>query len=151
MTKNVVVVGTQWGDEGKGKIVDLLTEQVSGVVRFQGGHNAGHTLVIKGQSHVDAHKAHSKYQIIVIINRNEISNRFIHPKVSYPIQDVVQLDDKWGQCNDEKSNCHPTSGCRDVNQTIHPSNKQHYEDKAKWPLFSTSDVDNRQCNLDKTT
>ncbi len=48
MAKNVVVVGTQWGDEGKGKIVDLLTDRVSGVVRFQGGHNAGHTLVIKG-------------------------------------------------------------------------------------------------------
>jgi adenylosuccinate synthase len=46
MAKNVVVVGTQWGDEGKGKIVDWLTESVSGVVRFQGGHNAGHTLVI---------------------------------------------------------------------------------------------------------
>jgi len=46
MNKNVVVVGTQWGDEGKGKIVDWLTEQADGVVRFQGGHNAGHTLVI---------------------------------------------------------------------------------------------------------
>jgi len=46
--RNVVVVGTQWGDEGKGKIVDLLAESVQGVVRFQGGHNAGHTLVIKG-------------------------------------------------------------------------------------------------------
>jgi len=44
--RNVVVVGTQWGDEGKGKIVDLLAEAVQGVVRFQGGHNAGHTLVI---------------------------------------------------------------------------------------------------------
>jgi len=44
--KNIVVVGTQWGDEGKGKIVDWLTEQADGVVRFQGGHNAGHTLVI---------------------------------------------------------------------------------------------------------
>jgi adenylosuccinate synthase len=44
--RNVVVVGTQWGDEGKGKIVDLLAESVQGVVRFQGGHNAGHTLVI---------------------------------------------------------------------------------------------------------
>jgi len=41
---NVVVVGTQWGDEGKGKIVDLLTEQAAMVVRFQGGNNAGHTL-----------------------------------------------------------------------------------------------------------
>jgi len=49
MNKNVVVIGSQWGDEGKGKIVDLLTEQVSAVVRFQGGHNAGHTLVIDGQ------------------------------------------------------------------------------------------------------
>ena len=46
MAKNVVVVGTQWGDEGKGKIVDWLTDHASGVVRFQGGHNAGHTLVV---------------------------------------------------------------------------------------------------------
>ncbi len=49
MAKNVVVVGTQWGDEGKGKIVDWLTENVDGVVRFQGGHNAGHTLVVNGR------------------------------------------------------------------------------------------------------
>jgi adenylosuccinate synthase len=49
MAQNVVVVGTQWGDEGKGKIVDWLTEDVDGVVRFQGGHNAGHTLVIAGR------------------------------------------------------------------------------------------------------
>ncbi len=48
MGRNVVVIGTQWGDEGKGKIVDLLTEQSAAVVRFQGGHNAGHTLVIDG-------------------------------------------------------------------------------------------------------
>lgn len=52
MGNNVVVLGTQWGDEGKGKIVDLLTEQVSAVVRFQGGHNAGHTLVIDGKKTV---------------------------------------------------------------------------------------------------
>ena len=45
---NVVVVGAQWGDEGKGKIVDWLSEQADVVVRFQGGHNAGHTLVIDG-------------------------------------------------------------------------------------------------------
>ena len=49
MARNVVVVGTQWGDEGKGKIVDWLTEFANGVVRFQGGHNAGHTLVIGGR------------------------------------------------------------------------------------------------------
>ena len=52
MARNVVVVGTQWGDEGKGKIVDWLTEQAQGVVRFQGGHNAGHTLVIDGRKTV---------------------------------------------------------------------------------------------------
>jgi adenylosuccinate synthase len=52
MAKNVVVVGTQWGDEGKGKIVDWLTDHAQGVVRFQGGHNAGHTLVIAGRKTV---------------------------------------------------------------------------------------------------
>jgi adenylosuccinate synthase len=52
MGKNVVVIGTQWGDEGKGKVVDLLTDRASAVVRFQGGHNAGHTLVIKGEKTV---------------------------------------------------------------------------------------------------
>ncbi|WP_110655631.1 adenylosuccinate synthase [Salinicola halimionae] len=52
MGKNVVVLGTQWGDEGKGKVVDLLTESASAVVRFQGGHNAGHTLVIDGHKTV---------------------------------------------------------------------------------------------------
>jgi len=52
MGKNVVVIGTQWGDEGKGKIVDWLTESALGVVRFQGGHNAGHTLVIGGKKTV---------------------------------------------------------------------------------------------------
>jgi adenylosuccinate synthase len=52
MAKNVVVVGTQWGDEGKGKIVDLLTDKAHAVARFQGGHNAGHTLVIDGQKTV---------------------------------------------------------------------------------------------------
>jgi len=52
MGKNVVVLGTQWGDEGKGKIVDLLTEHAAAVVRYQGGHNAGHTLVIDGEKTV---------------------------------------------------------------------------------------------------
>ena len=49
MGKNVVIIGTHWGDEGKGKVVDLLTEKASAVVRFQGGHNAGHTLVVGGK------------------------------------------------------------------------------------------------------
>ncbi|PLY12265.1 MAG: adenylosuccinate synthase [Sedimenticola sp.] len=52
MGKNVVVIGTQWGDEGKGKVVDLLTDRAEAVVRFQGGHNAGHTLVIDGHKTV---------------------------------------------------------------------------------------------------
>ena len=52
MGKNVVVIGTQWGDEGKGKIVDLLTDRAAAVARFQGGHNAGHTLVIEGKKTV---------------------------------------------------------------------------------------------------
>ena len=52
MAQNVVVLGTQWGDEGKGKIVDLLTDKASYVVRYQGGHNAGHTLVVNGQKQV---------------------------------------------------------------------------------------------------
>jgi adenylosuccinate synthase len=52
MNNSVVVLGTQWGDEGKGKIVDLLSRDADAVVRFQGGHNAGHTLVIDGEKTV---------------------------------------------------------------------------------------------------
>ena len=52
MKKNIVVLGTQWGDEGKGKVVDLLTDKVDAVVRYQGGHNAGHTLIIDGKKTV---------------------------------------------------------------------------------------------------
>ena len=52
MHNNIVIIGTQWGDEGKGKIVDWLTESAKAVVRFQGGHNAGHTLVINGKKTV---------------------------------------------------------------------------------------------------
>lgn len=52
MAQNVVVLGTQWGDEGKGKIVDLLTDEANYVVRYQGGHNAGHTLVVEGKKQV---------------------------------------------------------------------------------------------------
>ncbi|EKD77508.1 MAG: hypothetical protein ACD_42C00314G0001, partial [uncultured bacterium] len=52
MNKNTVILGTQWGDEGKGKLVDLLCKEVAAVVRYQGGHNAGHTLVINGEKTV---------------------------------------------------------------------------------------------------
>jgi adenylosuccinate synthase len=52
MGRFVIVIGTQWGDEGKGKVVDLLTDRAVAVARFQGGHNAGHTLVINGQKHI---------------------------------------------------------------------------------------------------
>ena len=48
MSNSIIVIGAQWGDEGKGKIIDLLTKKSNAVVRFQGGHNAGHTLVIEG-------------------------------------------------------------------------------------------------------
>ena len=54
MAKNIVVLGTQWGDEGKGKVVDLLTDRAKYVVRYQGGHNAGHTLVIDGEKNRSA-------------------------------------------------------------------------------------------------
>ena len=52
MGSNVVIIGTHWGDEGKGKVVDLLTERAAAVTRFQGGHNAGHTLVVNGKKTV---------------------------------------------------------------------------------------------------
>ena len=52
MMSNTVVVGTQWGDEGKGKVVDLLTARADLIVRFQGGNNAGHTLVVNGQQYI---------------------------------------------------------------------------------------------------
>ncbi|HSC48019.1 MAG TPA: adenylosuccinate synthetase, partial [Gammaproteobacteria bacterium] len=52
MGKNIIVIGAQWGDEGKGKVVDWLTDRTAAVVRFQGGHNAGHTLVIDGEKTV---------------------------------------------------------------------------------------------------
>ena len=52
MRKNLAVVGLQWGDEGKGKIVDILSEQFDCVARYQGGHNAGHTVIIGGRRHV---------------------------------------------------------------------------------------------------
>ena len=52
MRNTLVVIGAQWGDEGKGKVIDLLTKQAKAVVRFQGGHNAGHTLVINGEKTV---------------------------------------------------------------------------------------------------
>ena len=66
MAKNIVVLGTQWGDEGKGKVVDLLTDRAKYVVRYQGGHNAGHTLVIDGEknrsaSHSVRHSARKRY------------------------------------------------------------------------------------------
>jgi adenylosuccinate synthase len=51
MGKNIIVLGTQWGDEGKGKIVDWLSRRADVVARFQGGHNAGHTLVIDGKTY----------------------------------------------------------------------------------------------------
>jgi adenylosuccinate synthase len=69
MGRNLVVIGLQWGDEGKGKVVDLLTDQVQAVVRFQGGHNAGHTLVIGGKktilSLIPSGILHSQVQCLI--------------------------------------------------------------------------------------
>jgi len=76
MAKNVVVVGTQWGDEGKGKIVDWLTDHAGGVVRFQGGHNAGHTLVV----------GEREYKL------NLVPSGIVRPKVQCYIGNGVVLD-----------------------------------------------------------
>jgi adenylosuccinate synthase len=78
MNRNVVVIGAQWGDEGKGKIVDLLTDRVGGVVRFQGGHNAGHTLVINGRKTI----------------LRLIPSGILHPEVSCFIGNGVVLSPK---------------------------------------------------------
>ena len=80
MTKNVVVIGTQWGDEGKGKIVDWLTNHADAVVRFQGGHNAGHTLVI-GQG-----ESQKEYKL------NLVPSGIIRPEVKCFIGNGVVLD-----------------------------------------------------------
>ena len=80
MTNNVVVIGTQWGDEGKGKIVDWLTDHADAVVRFQGGHNAGHTLVI-GQG-----KSQKEYKL------NLVPSGIIRPKIQCFIGNGVVLD-----------------------------------------------------------
>ena len=80
MTKNVVVIGTQWGDEGKGKIVDWLTNHANAVVRFQGGHNAGHTLVI-GQG-----AAQKEYKL------NLVPSGIIRPEIQCFIGNGVVLD-----------------------------------------------------------
>ena len=76
MAKNVVVVGTQWGDEGKGKIVDWLTDHAQGVVRFQGGHNAGHTLVV----------GNNVYKL------NLVPSGIVHPGIKCYIGNGVVLD-----------------------------------------------------------
>lgn len=80
MAKNVVVIGTQWGDEGKGKIVDWLTDHAQGVVRFQGGHNAGHTLVV-GQGY-----AQRVYKL------NLVPSGIVRPGVNCYIGNGVVLD-----------------------------------------------------------
>ena len=82
MTKNVVVIGTQWGDEGKGKIVDWLTNHADAVVRFQGGHNAGHTLVI-GQG-----SSQKEFKL------NLVPSGIIRPQIQCFIGNGVVLDVK---------------------------------------------------------
>ena len=87
--KNVVVIGTQWGDEGKGKVVDWLTDHAHGVVRFQGGHNAGHTLIIGGKKTIfpaDTGMKHPQNQVgIFMAPTLERSVKTVHPlKVCAP-------------------------------------------------------------------
>ena len=102
MSKNVVVLGTQWGDEGKGKIVDLLTDQAAAVVRFQGGHNAGHTLVIEGQKTVlhlipsgilrdQARRATSPACTAVIPEAKEQDDLTYLPNKSHLLQETAQM------------------------------------------------------------
>ena len=99
MAKNLVVIGAQWGDEGKGKIVDLLTERVGAVARFQGGHNAGHTLVIDGVKTV----------------LSLIPSGILHPGVKCLIGNgVVRLARRAvprGRCAGAERHCRSTSGC----------------------------------------
>ena len=81
--KNIVVVGSQWGDEGKGKIVDWLSEQADVVIRFQGGHNAGHTLVIDG---ITSERSEKSCQFMEIPAALAIATRckvwFVEPPVA---------------------------------------------------------------------
>ncbi|MEM1243631.1 MAG: adenylosuccinate synthase [Pseudomonadota bacterium] len=90
MKKNIIVLGTQWGDEGKGKIVDLLTPQVAAVVRFQGGHNAGHTLVIDGKKTI----------------LHLLPSGILHPHIKCYIGNgvVVSLPDLFAEINTLKAN-----------------------------------------------
>ena len=91
MSRTVVVLGTQWGDEGKGKIVDFLTARARAVVRFQGGHNAGHTLVINGRKTV----------------LHLIPSGVLRDQVQCLIGNGVVLSPCW-----RKSRCWKNSACR---------------------------------------
>ena len=78
---NIVIIGTQWGDEGKGKVVDLLAEHADIVVRFQGGNNAGHTMVVKGEQ-IISHLVPSGIlqNKICIIGNCYLSGKIIKPQ-----------------------------------------------------------------------
>ena len=113
MSKNVVVIGTQWGDEGKGKIVDLLTEDVAAVVRFQGGHNAGHTLVIEGNKTV--------LHLIPSGILHENVHCLIGNGVVISLQALIKEAKKlWGSrdwdvkdhCNPQNENVYDPGGCK---------------------------------------
>ena len=102
MGKNVVVIGSQWGDEGKGKLVDLLTDRVSAVVRFQGGHNAGHTLVIQGKTTVlhliPSGILHDKVQCLigngVVLSPNALLEEIeILEKAGLPVRNRLQISE----------------------------------------------------------
>jgi adenylosuccinate synthase len=70
-----VVVGTQWGDEGKGKIVDVLAEKADMIVRFQGGDNAGHTVIVNGKKHV-LHLFYMKKQLVSLVQELFVTHSY---------------------------------------------------------------------------
>ena len=100
---SVVVVGTQWGDEGKGKIVDLLAEQVDYVVRFQGGNNAGHTMVVKGEQFI-SHLVPSgiiQKKTCVIGNGVVVDPEVLVEEIEYLKSNGVDVSPKYLQLSDK--------------------------------------------------
>ena len=105
--RNVVVVGSQWGDEGKGKLVDWLTESAQGVVRFQGGHNAGHTIVVEGKK-IALHQVPSG-----ILHKNIINIIGNGPQALADITMVgsnFKTDDGTWTCGKDGQSCPVTVG-----------------------------------------
>lgn len=104
MAKNIVILGTQWGDEGKGKMVDFLTEHVQAVVRYQGGHNAGHTIVINGKKHI-------LHLIPSGILHDKITNFIGNGVVVSPLALVKEMADLAAQSVDVRGRLYLSDAC----------------------------------------